>query len=329
MIAGLEKAFIDINKRFGEGSIFKLGDGQCIEIDRFSSGSIALDAALGGGYPRGRMTEIYGAESSGKSTLCLHAIAEIQKAGGNCAYIDGEHGLEPEYARSIGVDLSQLLVSQPEYLEQALEILEALIKGGVDLIIFDSTSSMPPRAELEGDYGDSHMGLAARLMSQACRKINPLLKQYKCAVMWVSQTRQKIGVSTWGDNTAVGVGNALKFYASARVKIARTGSNKQMGESVSNKTKVIVKKNKTAPPFKEAEFDIVFGIGIDWQGELVDLAVAQEIISKRGSWFEFTNTETGEIIKRQGKPNFQADLSDSDYNLLKKLLAEGNSKNKK
>lgn len=300
----LDKTIIKIQKRYGEGAIYRLGD-KPMEIERFSSGSILIDDALGGGVPWGRIIEIYGEESSGKSTGLYHMIAEAQKKDYPVALIDGEHATDPTYMQALGVNLDNLYISQPTYLEQALNITEALIKGGVKLIGFDSTNALPPLTELEGESGDAVVGLAARLFSQACRKLNPLLKETGSTIVFISQIRQKIGVR-FGSDKVVGVGKALKFYASIRLAYIRTGSLKDKGGAYSNTTKVVVKKNKTAPPFKETSIEIRFGEGYDLIKESIQMGIDRGLVIKSGSWFKYPDIKTGEIIHQtQGEESFR------------------------
>lgn len=283
-----------INKQFGDGAIRRLGDKKTISVDLFSSGSLSLDLALGGGYPRGRIIEIFGPESSGKTTLALHAIAEIQKNGGTAAFIDAEHALDPSYAKKLGVDVDNLLVSQPDNGEQALEIAETLVRSNaIDIVIIDSVAALVPQAEIDGEMGDSHMGLQARLMSQALRKLTGIINKSKTTVIFINQIRMKIGVMFGNPETTTG-GNALKFYASIRIDIRRTGQIKSGEEIIGNRTKVKIVKNKIAPPFRVAEFDIMYNQGISKTGDVLDLAVQHEIVRKSGAWFDYGEAKIGQ-----------------------------------
>jgi recombination protein RecA len=296
----LQAALAQIEKQFGKGSIMRLGDGEKIEdIQVVSTGSLGLDIALGvGGLPRGRVIEIYGPESSGKTTLTLQVIAEMQKLGGTCAFIDAEHALDVQYAQKLGVDLQEMLISQPDTGEQALEIVDALVRSGsVDLIVIDSVAALTPKAELEGEMGDSLPGLQARLMSQALRKLTATIKKTNCMVIFINQIRMKIGVMFGNPETTTG-GNALKFYASVRLDIRRTGSIKKAEEVIGSETKVKVVKNKVSPPFKTAEFDILYGEGISREGEIVDMGVSARVLDKSGAWYAYNGEKIG-----QGKDN--------------------------
>jgi recombination protein RecA len=280
-----------IEKQFGKGSIMKLGEAHKVNVETIPTGSISLDLALGGGIPKGRVVEIYGPESSGKTTLTLHAIAEVQKTGGTAAFIDAEHALDPAYAKRIGVDVENLLLSQPDNGEQALEIVEALVRSNaVDLIVVDSVAALVPRAEIEGDMGDSHMGLQARLMSQALRKLTGVISRSHTTVIFINQIRMKIGVMFGNPETTTG-GNALKFYASVRMDIRRISQIKQGDAVIGNRTRVKVVKNKIAPPFREAEFDIMYNEGISKSGDVLDLGVKYEIIEKGGAWLTYGDTK--------------------------------------
>ena len=296
----LQAALAQIEKQFGKGTIMRLGEGEVIEdIQVVSTGSLGLDIALGlGGLPRGRVIEIYGPESSGKTTLTLQVIAEMQKQNGTCAFVDAEHALDIQYAQKLGVNLQELLISQPDTGEQALEIVDSLVRSGaVDLIVIDSVAALTPKAELEGDMGDSLPGLQARLMSQALRKLTATIKKTNCMVIFINQIRMKIGVMFGSPETTTG-GNALKFYASVRIDIRRTGTIKKGEEAIGNETKVKVVKNKVAPPFKTAEFDILFGEGISRHGEVIDLGVTARVIDKSGAWYAYNGEKIG-----QGRDN--------------------------
>lgn len=283
-----------INKQFGDGAIRRLGDTTTSDVELVSSGSLSLDLALGGGYPKGRVIEIYGPESSGKTTLSLHAIAEIQRLGGTAAFIDAEHALDPAYARRLGVDTDNLLVSQPDNGEQALEITETLVRSSaVDVVVVDSVAALVPQAEIDGDMGDSHMGLQARLMSQALRKLTAIISKSHTTVIFINQIRMRIGVMFGNPETTTG-GNALKFYSSVRIDIRRTGQIKSGEEIIGNRTKVKVVKNKIAPPFRVAEFDIMYDEGISKSGDVIDLAVQHGIVEKSGAWFAYDGEKIGQ-----------------------------------
>ena len=304
----LDLAISQIEKQFGQGSIMRMGEDSIVKIESISTGSISLDAALGiGGIPRGRVTEIYGPESSGKTTLTLHIIAEAQKTGGYAAFIDAEHAMDPEYAKKLGVDTDNLLVSQPDTGEQALDITETLVRSGaLDVIVIDSVAALVPKAELDGDMGDSHMGLQARLMSQALRKLTGSVSKSRTSVIFINQIRHKIGVMFGSPETTTG-GNALKFYASIRLDIRRIGQIKEGDQVVGNRTRVKVVKNKVAPPFKNTEFDIMYGEGISYEGDLLDLAVQADIVNKMGAWYSYNKEKIG-----QGRENAKRYLQDNE-----------------
>jgi recombination protein RecA len=303
----LESALAQIERQFGKGSIMKMGEEGRAPVEVIPSGSIALDLALGiGGFPRGRVVEIYGPESSGKTTVALHAIANAQKAGGIAAFIDAEHALDPEYAKKLGVDIDALLVSQPDTGEQALEIMDMVIRSGaLDIVVIDSVAALVPRAEIEGEMGDSHIGLQARLMSQALRKITGALAQSKTTAIFINQLREKIGVFFGSPETTTG-GKALKFYASIRLDVRRIETLKDGQDAVGNRTRVKVVKNKMAPPFKQAEFDILYGHGISREGSLIDLGVDEGFVKKSGSWYTYEGDQLG-----QGKENARTFLIDN------------------
>lgn len=304
-LKALGLAMEQITKQYGDGSIMKLGEAQKVDVELIRSGSLSLDIALGGGYPKGRIIEIYGPESSGKTTLTLHAIAEAQKAGGTAAFIDAEHALDPAYARRLGVDTDNLLVSQPDNGEQALEIAETLVRSNaVDLVVVDSVAALVPQAEIEGDMGDSHMGLQARLMSQALRKLTGIINKSKTTVIFINQIRMKIGVMFGNPETTTG-GNALKFYASQRLDIRRTGQIKVGEDIIGNRTKVKVVKNKIASPFRVAEFDIMYNEGISKTGDVLDLAVLHNVVGKSGAWFDYKDGKIGQ--GREAAKNYLKD----------------------
>jgi recombination protein RecA len=304
----LEAALSQIEKAFGKGSVMRLGQRESVsDVSSISTGSLGLDIALGiGGLPKGRIVEIYGPESSGKTTLALHVIAEAQKVGGACAFVDAEHALDPLYARKLGVNIDELIISQPDAGEQALEIADTLVRSGaIDVLVIDSVAALVPKAELEGEMGDSHMGLQARLMSQALRKLTGSVSKTNCMVIFINQIRQKIGIMFGNPETTTG-GNALKFYASIRLDIRRIGALKDRDEVVGNQTRVKVVKNKMAPPFKVVEFDIMYGEGISKTGELIDLGVKANLIEKSGSWYSYKNQRIG-----QGRENTRVFLKDN------------------
>ena len=306
-LVSLEQTLDSLTKRFGEGAIMRLGEAQHMHVEAIPTGALALDIALGvGGLPRGRVIEIYGPESSGKTTVCQHVIAEAQRRGGICAFVDMEHALDPTYAARCGVDVDNLYVSQPDAGEQALEIAEALIRSGtMDVVVIDSVAALVPRAEIEGEMGDSHMGLQARLMSQALRKLSGVIKQTNTVVIFTNQLRMKIGVMFGSPETTSG-GNALKFYASVRLDIRRIQAIKAAGEVTGNRTRVKVKKNKVAPPFTECEFDIMYNQGISKTGDVLDLGVAYDLIEKRGAFFRFND-----ILLGQGRENAKTYLAEN------------------
>ena len=303
----LEAAMSQIEKQFGKGSVMKLGEFKAMEIEAIPTGALSLDMALGiGGVPRGRIIEVFGPESSGKTTLALHIVAEAQKMGGEAAFIDAEHALDPVYAKKLGVDIDNLIVSQPDTGEQALEITESLIRSGaLDVIVVDSVAALVPKAEIDGDMGDSHMGLQARLMSQALRKLAGAINKTKTVLIFINQLREKIGVMFGNPETTTG-GRALKFYASVRLDIRKTENIKQDGEVKGNRVRVKVIKNKVAPPFREAEFDIVYGEGISKAGNILDMAVNMDIVEKSGSWFSYNGERIG-----QGRENVKKYLQDN------------------
>ena len=332
----LETALTQIERSYGKGSIMKLGQKEVQNIEAVSTGSIAIDWALGiGGFPKGRIIEIYGPESSGKTTLALSTLAEAQKSGGNCAFIDAEHALDPVYAEKLGLNLDELVISQPDTGEQSLEIADTLVRSGaVDVIVIDSVAALVPRAELEGDMGDSHMGLQARLMSQALRKLTGSVAKTNCIVIFINQIRMKLGVMFGSPETTTG-GNALKFYASVRVDIRKSTAIKDKDEVIGNVTKIKIVKNKVAPPFRAVEVEIMYGEGVSKLGELIDLGVREEIVEKSGSWYSYNNERIG-----QGKENVKAFLKENqamadeiDEKIRTKLeltnVSKNNNSNKK
>ena len=326
-LKALQLTLDKLDKTYGKGTVMKMGDKAVEEVETISSGSLGIDLALGvGGYPRGRVIEIYGPESSGKTTLTLHAIAEAQKAGGIAAFIDAEHAFDRNYAEKLGVDIENLIISQPDNGEQALEIAENLIRSGaIDIVVIDSVAALTPKSEIEGEMGDSKMGLHARLMSQALRKLTGTISKTKCTVFFINQLREKIGVMFGNPETTTG-GNALKFYASVRLDIRRSTQIKDGDNVLGNRTKVKVVKNKVAPPFKVAEFDIMYGEGISKTGEILDLAVEFEIIKKAGSWFSYGETKLGQgrdAVKSLIKDN--PELADELEAKIKALIKENNA----
>ncbi|ENQ6620135.1 recombinase RecA [Campylobacter lari] len=304
----LDAALKSLDKTFGKGTILRLGDKEVEKIDSIPTGSVGLDLALGiGGVPKGRIIEIYGPESSGKTTLTLHIIAECQKKGGVCAFIDAEHALDVRYAKNLGVDTENLYISQPDFGEQALEIVETIARSGaIDLIVVDSVAALTPKAEIEGDMGDQHVGLQARLMSQALRKLTGIVHKMNTTVIFINQIRMKIGMMGYGTPETTTGGNALKFYASVRLDVRKTATLKQNDEPIGNRVKVKVAKNKVAPPFKQAEFDVMFGEGVSREGELIDYGVKLDIIDKSGAWFSYKTSKLG-----QGRENAKAFLKEN------------------
>ena len=305
----LELAIKQIDKQFGKGTILRMGDREIEPIDAINTGSLGLDLALGiGGVPKGRIVEIYGPESSGKTTLTLHLIAQCQKAGGVCAFVDAEHALDPNYAKNLGVDIDNLYISQPDFGEQALDVVETLARSGaVDLIVVDSVAALTPKNEIDGDMGDQHVGLQARLMSQALRKLTSVVHKMGSTVIFINQIRMKIGAMGYGTPETTTGGNALKFYSSVRIDVRRIATLKQGEDPVGNRVRVKVVKNKVAPPFKQAEFDIMFGEGISREGELMDYGVKLDIIDKSGAWFSYAGTKLG-----QGRENAKAFLKENE-----------------
>lgn len=318
----LDAALKSLDKTFGKGTILRLGDREVEHIDAISTGSVGLDLALGiGGVPKGRIIEIYGPEASGKTTLTLHIIAECQKAGGVCAFIDAEHALDVKYAKNLGVDTDNLYISQPDFGEQALEIVETIARSGaIDLVVVDSVAALTPKAEIEGDMGDQHVGLQARLMSQALRKLTGIVHKMKCTVIFINQIRMKIGAMGYGTPETTTGGNALKFYSSVRLDVRRIATLKQNEESIGNRVKVKVAKNKVAPPFKQAEFDVMFGEGISKEGEVIDYGVKLDIIDKSGAWFSYKDKKLG-----QGRENSKAFLKENPKMLDEIVKAIQNS----
>ena len=293
--AVLDAALLQIEKKYGKGSVIRLGDGLgAMQVDTFPSGSLGLDIALGGGVPKGRVVEVYGPESAGKTTLALHMIANIQQAGGVAGFIDAEHALDPVYAKHIGVNIDELYVSQPDSGEQALEIAETMIRSGaINIVVIDSVAALTPKAEIDGDMGDAHVGLQARLMSQALRKLTAAISQTQCTVIFINQLREKVGVMFGNPETTAG-GRALKFYASVRLDIRRVETIKDKGEPIGNRVRVKVVKNKVAPPFRQTEFDVLFGTGISKVGEIVDLGVSDGIVDKAGAWYSYNGERIGQ-----------------------------------
>lgn len=312
-LRALDAALGQIEKQFGKGAVMRLGDPAAqMNVETIPTGSLSLDIALGlGGIPKGRIIEIYGPESSGKTTVTLHMIAEVQKRGGIAGFIDAEHALDPVYAKNIGVDINNLYISQPDNGEQALEIAETMVRSGaIDIVVVDSVAALVPKAEIEGDMGDSHMGLQARLMSQALRKLTAVISKSNCTVVFINQLREKLGVMFGNPETTTG-GRALKFYASVRLDVRRVEALKQNGEVIGNRTRIKVVKNKVSPPFKEAEFDIMFGVGISHAGDVLDLAVESDIINKSGAWFAYAGNKIG-----QGRENARIYLQENPDVLL-------------
>ena len=321
-IKSLESTITQIERNFGKGSVMRLGEREVVDIETISSGSLSLDVALGiDGLPKGRIVEIYGPESSGKTTLALHVIAEAQKVSGTCAFIDAEHALDPVYAKKLGVNTDEMLISQPDNGEQALEIADTLVNSNaIDVLVVDSVAALVPRAEIEGDMGDSHMGLHARLMSQALRKLTGSIARSQCLVIFINQIRQKIGVMFGNPETTTG-GNALKFYASVRMDIRRIGAIKDRDEVVGNQTRVKIVKNKLAPPFKTVEFDIMYGEGISKTGEILDLASSRGLVEKSGAWYSFNGDRIGQ--GRENAKNFLKDNPEVAQKIEKEIRSSG------
>ncbi|MEG0107828.1 MAG: recombinase RecA [Lachnospiraceae bacterium] len=318
-LKALDAAIAKLEKDFGKGTVMKLGDSNVhMNVETVPSGCLSLDIALGlGGVPKGRVIEVYGPESSGKTTMALHMIAEVQKRGGIAGFVDAEHALDPVYAKNIGVDIDELYISQPDSGDQALEITETMVRSGaIDIIVIDSVAALVPRQEIEGDMGDSHVGLQARLMSQALRKLTPVISKSNCSVVFINQLREKVGVMFGNPETTSG-GRALKFYASIRMDVRRTETLKQGGEMIGNRTRIKVVKNKIAPPFKEAEFDIMFGKGVSREGDILDLASGIDLINKSGSWYAYNGDKIGQ--GRENAKNYLAEHSDLTNELEVKI----------
>ncbi|MEL7597779.1 MAG: recombinase RecA [Clostridiaceae bacterium] len=320
-LKALQVAMSQIEKQFGKGSVMKLGEQNILNVEAISTGSLSLDIALGiGGIPRGRIIEIFGPESSGKTTVALHVIAESQKAGGTAAFIDAEHALDPVYAKSLGVDIDNLIVSQPDTGEQALEICEALVRSGaIDIVIVDSVAALVPKAEIEGEMGDSHVGLQARLMSQALRKLTGAISKSRCSLIFINQLREKVGIMFGNPETTPG-GRALKFYSSVRLDVRRIDTIKQGEDFLGNRTRVKVVKNKVAPPFKQAEFDIMYGTGISFEGNVLDVGVNEEIIQKSGSWFSYNDIRLGQ--GRENAKQFLRETTDVLYDIENQIRSK-------